>query len=129
MAFATSDDLRIRLGLSTLSAEQTEQADQLLDGVSAEVRVAAGRKHVDALETHAPSHPALTVCKNVTLRVAARMWPNRSDVTQQTIGDYSVSYGSNTGGAGLTEADRDALRDAFQRHLQSVALGSADTTT
>lgn len=126
MAFANADELRIRLGLTSIDQAQ---ADQILDGVSAEVRVAAGRKHVEALENHAPAHPALTVCKDVTLRVAARMWPNRSDVTQQTIGDYSVSYGSNTGGAGLTESDRQALGDAFQRHLQSVALGSANTTT
>lgn len=118
MAFATPEDLRIRLGLSTIDEVQ---ADQLLDGISAEVRMAAGRKHVDALETHAPSHPALTVCKNVTLRVAARVWPNRSEVVQETIGDYSVSFGRDTSAA-LTDEDRVELRNAFQRHLQSIEL-------
>lgn len=106
MSFATTDQLRIRLRLTALTSEQTEQAEQLLDQATGAI-AAACDKDDDWADTLDPIPSALAgLCLDVAARAFNATPGLRSE--QETLGAYSrsVSFPDQAaGGAQLTEAE------------------------
>ncbi len=66
------------------------------------------------------------IARSLVFRIAARTFGNVGQLTQETLGVYSVSYGASTNtndGSHVTKAERSRLRKALNRTGGTITVG------
>ena len=125
-AFATADQLRIRVRLTELTDAQLEQAEQLLDQATAAIAGA-----VDETDTWADElDPVPAELAGLCLDVAARAFNAPAGIRseQTTLGSFShnVSY-PDAAAMGVALTDLETLRARRIVHGSNAAGATAET--
>lgn len=132
MAYASADDVAARLGRGPLTAEQTAQAELLLELAAAAIQSETERtdEQIRAID---PLPPILRV---VSLEVAVRGMTNPAGLVsrQETVGAASVAerFRDNGGGdAYLNDREARLVREAVLGSLSGTAIvnGMVDVDT
>lgn len=130
MSFATTDQLRIRLRLTTLTTAQTEQAEQLLEQATGAIAAACDKTDTwsDALD------PVPSALAGMCLDVAARGFNATPGLRseQETLGAYShsVSFPDHAAtGVQLTEEEELRARRIVYGSNTASATGESIADT
>lgn len=121
VAFATIDDLALRLGRDTFTAAETAQAAMLLELVTGLIIDACDRDDAWAA-TYTPVRRELrAVCLEAVARVMQNPFGARAQ--SETLGQYSYSSSYTDGAHGLTLTDNEVL--LCRRAVIGATSGSA----
>lgn len=124
-AFATVDDVRVRLGYTSMTEAQEAQARLALELASGLILEEVGKDQawVDALS------PVPVAFRAVAIEVAVRVLNNPTAVDQltKTIGAVSWSGSFGSAGFGLTEAEKGMLAVAVGAEVGSAKADSIIT--
>jgi hypothetical protein len=119
-ALATSADVAARLGHDV---DDEDQVQAWLEDASALARAYAGRTWLNADETELENEPADVV--GVVAGMVVRLISNPDGVTQESLGQFSQSFGSDASQRlFLTAADKLILKAASGR----TGIGTLPTT-
>lgn len=123
--------------LLDVDVTDTDRAEALLASASTLVRAHTGSAWVDANgdliwtdTTDANLQLVGDALTGVAVAAAARSYRNPSGETQKSVGDVSVSYGSNAAGVYLTDDEKRTLAEAvaLYRGRSSPGLWTLSTT-